>query len=108
MNPEIGDEIATYPVGAMLAALNPPPDQTYKDYTLDTPTMDKIRATVGKLPTNTGEREQLNQLLKQSFERHEELHPGMDLTDRRKLTLGETITSLDTADSWLNYIPEWI
>lgn len=101
-HPEIGPKICAYPVGAMLAALNPEPDSPYKDYAVDKKTMEQIRATVGKLGTQNGEREELNQLLKQSFERHRELHQRMDLAAQKKLTLPETITSINRTDGWID------
>lgn len=102
MNPEVGPKVSTFPVGAMLSVLNPEPDSPYKDYATDKKEMEEIRATVGKLNTRTGEREKLNQLLKQSFERHRELNPKMDLTSQKKLTLTDTLESINSADGWID------
>lgn len=95
-----------YPVGAMLASLNPEPGSPYKDYATDPKTMGEIKIMLEKLPTETGERERLNQLLKQSFERYKELHPADDIAAQKKLKLPETIQSIDNADGWINAIPQ--
>lgn len=107
MNPQIGDDLMKYPVGAMLASLNPEPGSPYKDYATDPKTMGEIKIMLEKLPTETGERERLNQLLKQSFERYKELHPADDIAAQKKLKLPETIQSIDNADGWINAIPQW-
>jgi hypothetical protein len=86
----------------MLAALNPGVNSPYKDYAVDDKQMENIRATLGKLSTHSGDREKLNQLLKQSFKRHKELHPNIALEEQKKLTIPDTIQSINKSDGWID------
>lgn len=112
MRPELEPATKTYPVGAMLYLMyewSPTEQAQYANFKPDTAQTKEIEKTLGKLNTPS-DKTAFRKLLEVSWNRHMEINPGLqsNLPEARKLTLPSVIASLDTADSWLNYVPDWL
>jgi len=96
----------------MLYALyegSPTEQNKYANYKSDDAESTAIHATLDTLSTPE-EKQILLNLIETSWERNMEIHPELNenIEEAKKLKLPEIITSLDTADSWMNYLPDWI
>ena len=112
MKPELEPITKKYPAWAMLYALyegSPTEQNKYANYKSDDAESTAIHATLDTLSTPE-EKQILLNLIETSWERNMEIHPELNENKKKKkkLKLPEIITSLDTADSWMNYLPDWI
>jgi hypothetical protein len=110
--PEMKPATSDYPVGAMLYALydgSPAEQGKYTNYQTNEAESKAIKETLEKL-TTPGDKIIFRNLLETSWKRNMENHPELktDITKAKDLKLPTIIASLDTADSWLNYVPDWL
>lgn len=109
--PELTPAVRDYSVGSMLYILyegSPTEQEKYSAFKTDGAQTKKIKETLNKLNT-PGEKQTFLKLLETSWNRYEEVNPGKtsDIKMAKKLTLPNIIDTIDMADSWLNYIPDW-
>ncbi len=110
--PEMEPATKEYPVGAMLYVLyewSPAEQWKYTNYKANDVQSKAIKKTLDTLKT-PGEKIAFRKLLETSWNRNMENHPELkdDIVQAKELKLPTIITSLETADSWLNYIPDWL
>lgn len=110
--PEIQPATKDYPVGAMLYILYegmPTEQGKYTNYKANEIESRAIKKTLDKL-TTPGDKTTFRNLLEASWKRNMENHPELktDIAKAKDLKLPTIIASLDTADSWLNYVPDWL
>ncbi len=110
--PEMEPATKDYPVGAMLYLLyewSPTEQWKYTNFKGNEAQSKAIKKTLDTLKT-PGEKIAFRKLLETSWNRNMENHPELkdDIAQAKELKLPTIITSLETADSWFNYIPDWL
>lgn len=109
--PELTPAVRDYSVGSMLYILyegSPTEQEKYSTFKTNEAQTKKIKETLNKLST-PGEKQTFLKLLETSWKRYEEVNPGAttDTRTAKTLTLPNIIDTIDMADSWLNYLPDW-
>lgn len=90
-----------YPTGAILAVLNPDPDNEFNEKWKWTPTQEaEIEKILEKLDGD--EREKLNTMLRETWDKYKNAHKGtLNNAQLKNGTIKDMIESLDTEYSWL-------
>jgi hypothetical protein len=90
-----------YPTGAILAVLNPDPDNEYNEKWKWTPTQEvEIKKILEKLDGD--EREKLNTMLTETWKKYIDANPAVTNAQLKNGTIQQMIDSLDTNYGWFN------
>lgn len=105
LDDRIGPKITTqFPVGVMLAYMNPPPDTTYKDYKGTPQQQENFKKILETLTPQ--EIERLNVMLQETWKRYRDTpltstHNPPQFADLQNNTLTQMIDTIDDQHGWL-------
>jgi hypothetical protein len=108
---ELEPALEKHSVWSMLFLLydgSPAEQDSYKAFAPGKRNKKQIEATLKNL--SVSEKRTLRNLLEQSWNRYMEVHPELkgDSVNTKDLHLVDIIQDINMADSWLNFIPEWM